>query len=631
MVEPVRRSQVSAVDPTEVGQSPSEVIQGVVTTLLVLGFASGVALALSPVQRAGEIVTVFMSAVLVSALMFGLLHALLAAFVAQFIVFAVFKFAPHSFSVTAPGVLLLLVFGAGVVATGQLTDVIRRRARLARSLMAAGAPLSPHASGSALGEFLSRANPEGLREGAASLLEEGLRTFTALIIVGAGLVAAVLARSWVGPTAAVLCICGAVVVVAGALGGRFGFASATFAAIVQHGHFDRLIGLGQGFEAAFELAALAGLGLGVGVLADRLQRERAALTTLATAGRDLSAKSEEADIRQVLMTSLTSIGPGVRIQIADDVGGPTMKHALAGAPVWSDNDPRWRVRRLEADGRDVGVVRWRFAGVERQSRDADEVAISLIDLGASAIVRARLNLEKGDMEFAARTEQLRLILLDAVSHHFRSPLTGILGSVTSILSAPEGQDPAAQREFLLIIKEQANRLSRYVDSFLSVARLESGSIDVTLADVDVESVVDDVWESFGEAGGSRRFLQVEIEAGEVRTDARLLSQVLGNVLENAIKYSPEGSVVDVKGRRRGEAMVIQVVDEGPGVPEDSQDRIFDRFFRSRGAKAPGLGLGLYITRSLVEILGGGVEARNRTDGKSGFQVSITLPLSEPAK
>jgi two-component system sensor histidine kinase KdpD len=224
-----------------------------------------------------------------------------------------------------------------------------------------------------------------------------------------------------------------------------------------------------------------------------------------------------------------------------------------------------------------------------------------------------------------------MILLDAVSHHFRSPLTGILGSVTSILSAPDDQDPDARRELLLIIKEQANRLSRYVDSFLSVARLESGSIDVNLADVDVEAVIDDVWESFGEAGGSRRFLQVEIEPHQVRTDPRLLAQVLGNVLENAIKYSPEGSVVDVRGRKQGEQMVLQVVDEGPGVPEDSQGRIFDRFFRSRGAKAPGLGLGLYITRSLVEILGGAADAHNRTDGKSGFMVSITLPLSEVAR
>jgi signal transduction histidine kinase len=161
-----------------------------------------------------------------------------------------------------------------------------------------------------------------------------------------------------------------------------------------------------------------------------------------------------------------------------------------------------------------------------------------------------------------------------------------------------------------------------------VARLESGAIVPKLSDVALEPLIYDVWETFGEAGGARRFLQANIEHDAVRTDPNLLGQVLGNVLENAIKYSPEGSVVDVRSESSGEWLTLHVTDSGPGVSAQAQRRIFERFYRSQTATAPGLGLGLYITRSLVEILGGSVVARNRTDGETGLTVSISLPATE---
>jgi signal transduction histidine kinase len=116
----------------------------------------------------------------------------------------------------------------------------------------------------------------------------------------------------------------------------------------------------------------------------------------------------------------------------------------------------------------------------------------------------------------------------------------------------------------------------------------------------------------------------------VRADPDLLSQVFGNVLENAIKFSAEGSVVDIRSRRVGDKLVFDVTDQGCGVPPAAEARIFERFVRGRGAVAPGLGLGLYITRSLVEMQGGEVEAHNRDDGAQGLVVSIALPLAEAA-
>ena len=154
---------------------------------------------------------------------------------------------------------------------------------------------------------------------------------------------------------------------------------------------------------------------------------------------------------------------------------------------------------------------------------------------------------------------------------------------------------------------------------------------MNLTDISLEPLIYDVWETFGEAGGARRFLHVKIDSDLVRADSSLLAQVFGNVLENAIKFSPEGSVVDVRSRKDGSRLVVEVSDQGPGVEQEYQDRIFDRFFRSRRAKAPGLGLGLYITRSLVDIMGGSVQARNRSNGEPGLVMSIALPLTEAAQ
>ncbi|HEX7929939.1 MAG TPA: ATP-binding protein, partial [Sphingomicrobium sp.] len=298
-------------------------------------------------------------------------------------------------------------------------------------------------------------------------------------------------------------------------------------------------------------------------------------------------------------------------------------------PRWGPNDPRWGTRRLEAEGRHVGAVRWAFPGSRRDRRDAELLAISLIELGASAIVRVRLRLEREETDYQARAEQLRTILLDAVSHHFRSPLTGIIGSVTSILNLPERHDPSVRNEFLLIIKEQANRLSRYVDNFFSLARLESNSVEIHITQLNFEALIYDVWDRFGDVGGARRYLVVEVEADPIWSDANLLGQIFGNILENAIKYSPEASVVRVVGRTEDGRLHVDTIDEGPGAPPASIGHMFERFYRSQGVKASGLGLGLYITRSLLEMLGGSVTARNRSDGSSGLVISVELPILEP--
>jgi two-component system sensor histidine kinase KdpD len=575
--------------------------------------------------KVGPVEAFFLIAILAAAAVFGLITGLLAAAIAFVVYHGIGGAATPALDLRSPGTLFLALFGVGVAITGLYADRVRQRDKQARSLLEAGGTLTAHAADPAVGQAFELALLRGPVVGQAPFMVELQRVITSICIVGSGLLAAVALRDALGPTGAVLAALASVLLVAGLMGARFGLAAAVLVGIL----LTALSGAAPhapmpALEGAFEVAVVTACGWGVGVLSDRLRHERAALMTLVEASRDLSAGTDEAAIRQVLLDSLSQIVSGATVRMYDE--GGTMVGAVETTRVAAD-DPRWRSQRLAADGRDVGEVRWRFPGPDQRAGAADEIALSLIELGASAIVRTRLSVERAEMEYVARAEHLRTILLDAISHHFRSPLAGILGSVTSILGLPEQHDRSVRRQFLLIIKEQANRLSRYVDNFLSLARLESGSIEINLAEVNVESLIYDVWETFGEVGGSRRYLHVKLDDDLVRSDASLLAQVFGNILENAIKFSPEESVVNVRSRIEGARMVIEVLDQGPGVPAAGQERMFERFYRSQGAQAPGLGLGLYITRSLVEMLGGEVIARNRTDDGPGLMVQVALPLS----
>ncbi len=512
---------------------------------------------------------------------------------------------------------LVLLLSSGVIACGAYTDHVRRQSQLTLTLRQAAAPLNARARG-----FEVQAARRAI---SMSPRDETRRALVSLSVVGTAAVVGVLWREALGwPLTLTVLIAGSAMV-GGLLGARFGL----FAGLITWLAVELLApGPAEPWRLAIGMGGLGALGCGVGLLADRASNTQHVVETLVTAGRELSSTSSESDIRRGLLESLANLSPRSRVQICEGDGPVlTLKESRGGD--WSPGDPRWRTRVLSAGDREVGLVRWWFPGARREVEALDEIAVALIDLAASAIVRERLNVEKGDIELVARTEHLRTILLDAVAHHFRSPLAGILGSVTSILNLPDDHDRKLQRELLFIIKDQANRLGRYVDNFLSVARLEAGNVEVTPEDVHLEPLIYDVWEKFDESGAAHRFLTADTDQTAIRTDGALLAQALGNVLENAVKYSPEGSTVAIRSHRVGDEVVIEIDDEGPGIPAERISRIFERFYRSRAEGVPGLGLGLYITRSLIEILGGRVEAGNRGDGVRGLRVTIVLPLRGP--
>jgi two-component system sensor histidine kinase KdpD len=598
------------------------------TAVFLIALALALAITLLLVLKVGYLASLAGTVLLVAAVLFGPTHGLLAA-AAAVIAYRLHAHRPTSaLDAQTLEVLLVIVAALAIPWSGRYITEARRERR------AAGNPPEVRRVDfvqlrETIAEFARRRTfgfNWRLTLGAARF------GFVPFVILGAATIAGVLLHGAVGPEASVQVLLIGVLCVAAAFGAQYGFAAGILGAVLLSGVVvsGPTAALARPLGTLLTLIVFSATGWGVGALADQLQRKRSALDVLVRASREISTTTDEAVIHQVLFDSLRRLTGRNWVETRDDSGAIRLTSPAADAPTGGvhseDVADGWRSRPLAADGRAVGQVRWRYLGLKTDVDIADEIAASLVDLGASAIVRARLSVEKSEMEFVARSEHLRTILLDAVSHHFRSPLAGILGSVTSVLNLPDQHDRQVRRELLLIIKEQANRLSRYVDNFLSVARLESGSIEVNLTEVHLEPLIYDVWETFGEAGGARRFLQVQVDPQPIRADPSLLAQVLGNVLENAIKFSPEESIVDVRSRRQGDKLVLEVTDQGVGVQDGNEDHIFRRFFRSPGAKAPGLGLGLYITRSLVEMQGGSVEARNRDDRETGLRVSLVLPV-----
>jgi signal transduction histidine kinase len=220
-------------------------------------------------------------------------------------------------------------------------------------------------------------------------------------------------------------------------------------------------------------------------------------------------------------------------------------------------------------------------------------------------------LEQGRRELEAQNEELResermmTELVSIVSHELRTPLASVLG-FTALLLKREF-DPLSRRHYLGIVDAQARRLAALLEDFLDVQRIEHEGVALAAERIDLAALLDEQAQLYAAQSPKHR---LEVELAErpltVRGDPGRLAQVVGNLLSNAIKYSPAGGTVELVAARRGDGVRIAVRDEGLGIPEDQQSRIFTKFFRGdAGATGiTGTGLGLAVSREIVEAHGG---------------------------
>ncbi|WP_342151139.1 sensor histidine kinase KdpD [Methylorubrum sp. SB2] len=256
---------------------------------------------------------------------------------------------------------------------------------------------------------------------------------------------------------------------------------------------------------------------------------------------------------------------------------------------------------------------------------------ALADMGALAIERVRLVADLDRAERAAETDRLARALLTSISHDLRTPLASVLGAASTLRDLGPALPPEAQGELLATVIEESERLNRFIANLLDMTRLEAGAVAPNLSDQDVADLVDTALRRTGPALAAHR-IAVAVEPGlpPLRLDPVLFEQALVNLLDNAGKYAPEGSTVTVRAERKGERVILAVMDEGEGLPEAETERVFDKFHRLRKGDRvrAGTGLGLAIARGFVEAMGGTVTAGNRRDRAGAvFTVSVPIPAA----
>jgi signal transduction histidine kinase len=215
------------------------------------------------------------------------------------------------------------------------------------------------------------------------------------------------------------------------------------------------------------------------------------------------------------------------------------------------------------------------------------------------------------------------------SHELRTPLSAIRGFVDMLRRRGEELTQEQSEEFLGIIALQTERLIKLVEDLLVVSRIEAGKLSFAPTEIDVDAILDQVIDGIGASGSRIHRAIAPTVPPTLVVDPQRLTQVLTNLLSNALKFSPEGSPVDVAVTAPAEGTVsFSITDRGPGVAPEERVRIFDRFHQIEPANnrnAEGFGLGLYITKQLVEAMGGWIRVRSEIGEGSTF--SVTLPAS----
>jgi two-component system, OmpR family, sensor histidine kinase KdpD len=268
------------------------------------------------------------------------------------------------------------------------------------------------------------------------------------------------------------------------------------------------------------------------------------------------------------------------------------------------------------------------------SPDQRRLLDALADQGALAIERVQLVEDMDRVQRTAETERLRAALLTSISHDLKTPLASVLGSASTLRELGDKLTDSEKVELLSTVIEESERLNRFIANLLDMTRLESGAVAPKLAPHDVSEIIGSTLQRATKILRNHSVqLDLATDVPMVSVDAVLFEQVLFNLLDNAAKYAASGTTVFIRTWRDGSALVLQIADEGEGIPQDDLEHIFDKFYRVPKADQirPGTGLGLAISRGFVEAMNGTIVAANRSD-RRGAVFTIRLPIaSEPQR
>jgi two-component system sensor histidine kinase KdpD len=249
---------------------------------------------------------------------------------------------------------------------------------------------------------------------------------------------------------------------------------------------------------------------------------------------------------------------------------------------------------------------------------------------ALAIERARLSEDAQRALVEVQNERLRNALLSSVSHDLRTPLAVVKGAVTALLERGDELSSSRRHEYLETISDEASRLNRLVRNLLNMTSLEAGALRARKLWHPIEEVVGVALGRMEEALKDRPVrVVIAAEAAIAAFDATLLEQVLINLVENAVRYTPAGSAIDIRTTREGGGVLVEVADRGPGVPPGQEERIFEKFNRAGPPMTGGMGLGLTICRGILTAHGGTIRCENRSDGGAAFRFWLPHETEPP--
>ena len=281
---------------------------------------------------------------------------------------------------------------------------------------------------------------------------------------------------------------------------------------------------------------------------------------------------------------------------------------------------------------------WRSQGGSELTQDQRRLLEALADLAAVGIERARLAGQIADARVREEGDRLQGLLLSSVSHDLRTPLASIIGAATSLIEGSQTYPPDVRDDLALTIREEGERLNRFVGNLLDISRLESGVLRLKRDWADVADIVGAALRSMGVRLEQHELeLKIAADLPMVFVDFVLLEQAIVNLLDNAIKYSPQRSAITLSAHQSDGVTAISVADEGIGIPAHELSLVFDKFYRVRRSDrvGAGTGLGLSICRGIMLEHGGRIFAESPLADGRGTRVTIELgqsastPSSEP--
>jgi two-component system sensor histidine kinase KdpD len=455
----------------------------------------------------------------------------------------------------------------------------------------------------------------------------------------------------------------AAVVCAGVLHGlRPALAAATAAFLVYNFLFLRpLYSLSIGSPTdLLTLVLFWAVALTTGALAGRVreqvsraQRRASAVSALLAASQTLSG-AEDARATARALAEQASAAAGAKAvvllpegeDLAVAASAPLVEPPLQlGAAAMAA--ARWAWEKGEPAGHGTGTLpqtSWTFrplqgvrgrsgvAGIEADAlapgSDEERLALAILGQGAVAIERAELAGQALETETLKRADRFRGALMNSVSHDLRTPLSTVLGSATTLIDYGDTLKPDVRADLLLSIREEAERLNRYVGDLLDMTRLEGGGLNIKSDWTDVRDVLNAAAQRISRRLGARDLTRdFPADLSMVMVDEGLLEQAVVNILENAIAYSPDGSRIELAAYEDRGSVVISIEDEGKGIPTPELERVFDKFRRMEepSDRTQGAGLGLAIAKGFVEAMNGRIAAASPIVDDHGTRVLISLP------